>query len=98
MTRLETEAATQRRQDEARAVQESFRQAQAREAAKREAASEQQASRDMATRRAAAERMAEPVDCYALSKYAEAMGHGFFEKAMIVGNAEKNGRCTWRHE
>lgn len=35
------------------------------------------------------------VDCYALRKYAEARGHGFFERAAIVKEAEENGRCKW---
>ena len=35
------------------------------------------------------------VDCYALSKYAEARGHGFIEGGAIVKEAERRGACSW---
>lgn len=34
------------------------------------------------------------VDCTNLSLYAKAKGHGFVERAMIVEEAKKNGRCV----
>ena len=40
----------------------------------------------------------DPVDCYALSKYAEAQGHGWLETSAIVGEAERSGRCTWNRD
>lgn len=33
------------------------------------------------------------IACWALSRYTEAQGHGFFETALIVQNARQNGRC-----
>lgn len=34
-----------------------------------------------------------PVDCYDLSRYAEAKGHNFIERAAIVSDAERKGNC-----
>ena len=34
------------------------------------------------------------VDCTNLSLYAKAKGHGFVERAMIVEEAKKTGRCV----
>jgi|GEM_PF-4563286 len=36
-----------------------------------------------------------PIDCSGLMRYAEAKGHGFFEKALIVGQAQKSGDCKF---
>lgn len=36
-----------------------------------------------------------PVNCYALSEYARAKGHGWMERALIVDSAQKQGGCTW---
>lgn len=33
------------------------------------------------------------VDCWRLSKFAEAKGHGFFERLLIVDEARKQGKC-----
>lgn len=37
----------------------------------------------------------DPVDCANFKKFVEAKGHGFFETAMIVKEAEKQGTCKW---
>lgn len=36
-----------------------------------------------------------PVDCYALSRYAEAKGHNWIERSAIVSDAKSKGMCKY---
>ena len=86
---------------EAQARERERREAQAREREEKKRINDAMAKESEKERMAAVNRRNvesrddKPVDCYALSRYAEAKGHNWIERSAIVSDAKSKGMCKY---